>query len=69
MEDKNKNIVSEPFADYEKAAMDLLRNAMKHSYTERFLMMTTLMKMDKCLGRQKLLINLFQNQKVTDEYF
>ncbi|HTN21941.1 MAG TPA: hypothetical protein VL125_15775 [Pelobium sp.] len=53
MEDKNKNIVSGPVADYEKAEMDLLRNAMKHSYTERFLMMTTLMKMDKMLRQAK----------------
>jgi hypothetical protein len=53
VEDKNKNIVSEPVADYEKAEMDLLRNAMKHSYTERFLMMTTLMKMDKMLRLAK----------------
>ena len=54
MEDKNKNIVSEPVADYEKAEMDLLRNAVKHSYTERFLMMTTLMKMDKMFRQAKI---------------
>lgn len=55
MEDKKINIVSEPAADYEKAEMDLLRNAQKHSFTERFLMMTTLMKMDK----------MFRNAKIT----
>ena len=32
-------------ADYEKAEMDQLRNALRRSYTERFLMMTRLMEM------------------------
>ncbi len=31
---------------YEKAEIDLLKNALKRSYTERFLIMTRLMKMD-----------------------
>ena len=57
MEDKNQNIILEPTADYEKAEMDLLRNAQKHSYTERFLMMTTLMKMDK----------MFRDAKITHQ--
>ena len=36
-------------ADYEKAEMDLLRDALKRSYKERFLMMTQLIKDDiKC---------------------
>lgn len=48
---------SEPVPDYEKAEMDLLRNALKHNYTERFLMMTTLMKMD----------NMFRNAKITHQ--
>jgi hypothetical protein len=54
MEDKKINIVSEPTADYEKAEMDLLRNALKHSYTERFLMMTTLMKMNTMFRSAKI---------------
>ena len=33
-------------ADYEKAEMDLLREALKRSYIERFLMMTSLIKDD-----------------------
>jgi hypothetical protein len=33
-------------ADYEKAEMDQLRNALRRSYTERFLIMTSLMKMN-----------------------
>ncbi|WP_147387905.1 hypothetical protein [Pelobium manganitolerans] len=50
------NIVAEPKADFEKAELDLLRSAMKHSYTERFLMMTTLMKMDKMFRMAKIQI-------------
>ncbi len=63
MEDKNRNIVSEPTADYEKAEMDLLRDAMKHSYTERFLMMTTLMKMDKMFRQAKITHKPFVESK------
>jgi hypothetical protein len=47
MKNEEKNILHEPAADYEKAEMDLLRNALKRSYTERFHMMTNLMKMDR----------------------
>ncbi|MEO5912506.1 MAG: hypothetical protein ABIP95_16590 [Pelobium sp.] len=54
MEDKKLNKVSEPTADYEKAEMNLLRNAQKHSFTERFLMMTTLMKMDRMIRSAKI---------------
>jgi hypothetical protein len=55
MEDKKINIVSEPAADYEKAEMDSLKLALTRSYTERFLIMTRLMKMDK----------MFRNAKIT----
>jgi hypothetical protein len=44
MEKENKYIAEEPQPDYEKAEMDLLRDALKRSYTERFQMMTLLMK-------------------------
>lgn len=54
MRKEKQNIVQEPITDYEKAEMDLLRNALKHSYTERFLMMTTLMKMDKMFRSAKI---------------
>ena len=47
MKNEEKIILHEPAADYEKAEMDLLRNALKRSYTERFHMMTNLMKMDR----------------------
>ena len=54
MRDKKLNIVEEPTADYEKAEMDLLRNALKMSYTERFFVMTRLMKMDIMLRNAKI---------------
>ena len=42
-------------ADYEKAEMDQLRNALKRTYTERFLMMTTLMKMNDMFKKAKIM--------------
>jgi hypothetical protein len=42
-------------ADYEKAEMDSLRNALKRTYTERFLMMTTLMKMNSMFKKAKII--------------
>lgn len=41
-------------ADYEKAELDLLRAALKRSYTERFLVMTNLMKMNEMFKRAKI---------------
>ena len=42
-------ILKEPAADFEKAEMDLLKSALKRSHTERFHMMTKLMKMNQML--------------------
>ena len=39
-----KNFLQEPDAFYQKAEDDLLKNALKLSYKERFLIMTRLMK-------------------------
>lgn len=55
MEDKEKNILCEPSADYQKAEDDSLRLALTRSYTERFFIMTRLMKMDM----------MFRNAKIT----
>jgi hypothetical protein len=41
-------------ADYEKAELDQLRAALKRSYTERFLVMTSLMKMSKMFRKAKI---------------
>jgi len=38
-------MLNEPEPDFEKAEIDLLRDALKRTYKERFLMMTQLMKM------------------------
>lgn len=54
MGNKEENILHEPSADYQKAEDDLLRNALKHSYTERFFMMTTMMKMNKMFRGAKI---------------
>ena len=54
MKEEKLNIVEEPVADYEKAELDLLKNALNHSYTERFQMMTTLMKMDQMFRESKI---------------
>ena len=43
-----------PQPDYEKAEMDLLRAALKKSYTERFKTMTTLMKMNVMFRKAKI---------------
>ena len=44
MKKQEQNMVNEPSPDYEKAETDLLRDALKRSYEERFHMMTNLMK-------------------------
>lgn len=54
MEDGNKNIVQEQQPDYEKAEMDLLRDALKRTYKERFLMATTLYKIQLTLNKAKI---------------
>ncbi|MFC5282763.1 hypothetical protein [Pedobacter alpinus] len=54
MKDEKLDKVEELTADYEKAEMDLLRNALKMSYTERFFVMTRLMKMDIMLRNAKI---------------
>ena len=63
MRDKKLNIVEEPTADYEKAEMDLLRNALKMSYSERFFVMTRLMKMDIMLRNAKITHKTFVEPK------
>ena len=54
MTSPNKYTTHEPQPDYEKAEMDLLRAALKKTYTERFKTMTTLMKMNIMFRRAKI---------------
>ena len=51
-----KNIVSEQDQDafYEKVEMDQLRNSLNRSFKERFLMATTLYKIQQTLKRAKI---------------
>ena len=51
--------LQEPDSFYEKAEMDQLREALKKSYTERFLTMTRLMKMGIMLSREKIITPSF----------
>ena len=55
VKDDSKHVLSEPIPDYEKAELDLLRNAINKSYTERFLTMMRLIKMSR----------MFRNAKIT----
>lgn len=41
-------------ADYESAELNQLRTALRRSYTERFLMMTRLMKMNEMFKKAKI---------------
>ncbi len=51
MKKNPKNILQEPMPDYEKAELDLLQEGLNRSYTERFLMMTNLMKRNIMLNK------------------
>lgn len=53
-EEENLSVVQEPFPNYEKAEMDLLRIALKRSYKERFLVMTALMKDSLMMKKAKI---------------
>jgi|GEM_PF-6155513 hypothetical protein len=54
-QNNTSNAVSENMdALYEKAETDLLRAALKRSDKERFLMMTTLMKLNNTIKRAKI---------------
>lgn len=50
----NKNIVQEPEADYKKAEEEMLKKALSSSFTERFHVMTRLMKMNIILKSAKI---------------
>ncbi len=55
MPDNNKFILNEPEPDYEKAEMDLLRDALRKSYMERFETMMNLIKMNRMLRKAKII--------------
>lgn len=51
MKKRSENILQEPQADYAKAESDLLLQGLERNYTERFLMMTNLMKRSIMLSK------------------
>jgi len=53
----HKNFLEEPDAFYEKAETDLLKDALKRTYTERFYTMTQLMKIGRMLSHAKIIHN------------
>ncbi|HEX8331768.1 MAG TPA: hypothetical protein VF622_04055 [Segetibacter sp.] len=54
MSTEEKNILQEPQADYEKAEIDQLKDALKRTHKERFLMATTLYKVQLTLNKAKI---------------
>ena len=49
--DEHLNELHEPQPDYEKAELDLLREGIRRSHKERFLMATTLFKVQQVLSK------------------
>jgi hypothetical protein len=49
----DKNVLNDPDAGYAKAEMDLLKDALRRSHTERFLMATRLYKISIMLKNAK----------------
>jgi hypothetical protein len=54
MSNKDKNIVQESDAAYEKAETDLLREALKRTHKERFLVLTQFYKVQQTLQKAKI---------------
>jgi hypothetical protein len=52
--EKSKITTKQLTADFEKSEIDLLKNALKKSYTERFFTMTSLMKLDRMFRNAKI---------------
>jgi hypothetical protein len=57
------NLLNEPSADYEKAEMDLLRESLNRSYTERFLFATRLYKIQQTFKMAKITHKPFPSEK------
>lgn len=48
---------------YEKASLDMLRDALKRSYTERFLMTTRLYKIQQTINKATIIHKPFKERK------
>jgi hypothetical protein len=60
----HNNFLQEPDAFYEKAEIDQLRAALKRTTKERFLVMTSLMKMNIMFSKAKITIKKDNSGKV-----
>jgi len=54
MSEKKRNILKEEGNSYEQAEINLLRDALKRSYKERFLMLTQFYKTQQTLQKAKI---------------
>ena len=54
MREKNKNSLKGSEVGYDKAETELLREALKRTYKERFLMLTRLYKIQQTLNKAKI---------------
>jgi len=54
MSEKNRNILQESDSSYEQAEINLLRDALKRSHKERFLMLTQFYKTQQTLQKAKI---------------
>ncbi len=52
--DPHDSYVNEPQSDYEKAELDLIRNALKRTHTERFEVLMSLIKTNIMLKKAKI---------------
>lgn len=52
--DEKKKVVADLQPDFEKIELDQLKAALKRTYTERFLMATTLYKVQMTLNKAKI---------------
>jgi hypothetical protein len=53
--DLHNNFLQDPDSFYEKAEMDQLRESLKRTHKERFLVMTNLMKMNLMFSKAKII--------------
>jgi hypothetical protein len=63
MPEKNKNILQEPDSSYEQAEINLLRDALKRSHKERFLMLTQFYKTQQTLKNARITHRNTENSK------
>lgn len=60
---ETKHIVQEAHIQYEKSELDMLRAALNRTYKERFLMATTLYKVQQTLKKAKITHQPFKQDK------